>query len=45
MYVIFFILLCVAVTVIVGLTAHFARKEDEDETPAATGGGTQGTGG
>ena len=31
MYVIFFILLCIAVTIVVGLTAHFARKEGDDE--------------
>ncbi len=31
MVIIFFILLCIAVVLVVGLSAHFARKVDEPD--------------
>lgn len=33
MVIIFFIMLCIGVVIIVGLSAHFARKVDEPQTP------------
>ena len=45
MYVIFFILVCVAVTVVVGLTAHAAHKSrGDEETPAADANQSTGSG-